>query len=204
PDGIIPENMQDPRTRPGGRIKEAWPDAPVPDGAIFPAGASGEWDALFLPRTDGLSHDFRSRRRIDPLVITGLARDSETDQVNVTVAYRAGPGRWVPVTVPRERIADAQQVVALAGDGFPVTSTSARDVVDYRHRSEETTRAVLPVTRSTSRTGWHDDLSQFVVGRETLARPGVTDLVRFVGVDDGATRLAGGFRQSGSLDEWRH
>src|SRR5262249_19058005 len=25
PDGIIPENMQDPRTRPGGRIKEAWP-----------------------------------------------------------------------------------------------------------------------------------------------------------------------------------
>lgn len=93
------------------------------------------------------------------------------------------------VVVNRAEGVNARKLVAYTDTGLPVTSTTAREVVDYLSALEAEND--LPTERSTARLGWTGD-GRFVAGADCDHTNVVTD-----GID------LSGYTTAGNLDGWR-
>jgi hypothetical protein len=118
------------------------------------------------------------------------------DAVALDVAWRYR-GAWRSAVIDRARIADARGLVGLAGQGFPITSASAGDVVRYLAAFESANRDYLPKILASRACGWCDDGRSFLWGTTAIG----TDTR--LQVDAGTASYARHFRAAGTLDGWR-
>src|SRR5439155_6088073 len=151
------------------RVLDAVPDAPVRADAIVPAGyrlTSGGVSAVSGNTTDrALCLPVVSA----PLLIAGRLKDVGDGTESVRLAWPRD-GRWQHHTVSRVVIANACQIVELAGVGVPVTSTTASDVVRYLAAYEQTNLGHLPRARIAKQMGWQGERGDlgFLWGRSLI------------------------------------
>lgn len=92
-----------------------------------------------------------------PIVVTSRAVDIDGGETQWEVAWPAHDGTWTRRWVERSILADARRIVQLAAMDAPVDSACARDVVVWLGDWEAMHRPLLPMVRSSSRTGWIRD-----------------------------------------------
>lgn len=126
-----------------------WPDYPVPSGwQASPTGIEKleqQGDAVFPVAVAS-----------DPIVVTGVRVDVGTGHESLVLGWRRH-GAWRRLAVPREQARDARALVALAGQGIPVSSVTSRSLVSWVDACEAAAGDALPRTTCTTRTGWHDN-----------------------------------------------
>lgn len=110
--------------------------------------------------------------------------------------------KWNMRNVPRAQIANANEIHKLAKHGFPVTTTTAKYLVEYLADFERLNLAQLPVQIASPQLGWvGTDI--FLWGAQALCPDGTNGhSVIFQSNSEGEQQLADAFRAQGSLDEW--
>ncbi len=88
-----------------------------------------------------------------PILITRTFRNVVERTVSLELAWRAN-SRWNSRAVDRGVALNARKLVELASHGFPVSSGTAGELVDYLHDLEAANRRQLPCVRVSSRLGW--------------------------------------------------
>ena len=134
-------------------------------------------------------------------------------------------GRWVRRIIPRERGAEARSAVKEARFDMPVTSTTAKAIVDFLAAFEAANMDSLPRGRVSRRMGWQGEkgelgflwgrtLIRYAEGQENPWAAGSVDeadpetwpddVVLFhADSDDGISQLADGYRTGGTYEGWR-
>lgn len=109
---------------------------------------------------------------------------------------------WNVRNVPRAQIANANEIHKLAKHGFPVTTTTAKYLVEYLADFERLNLVHLPVQIASTQLGWvGKDI--FLWGAQALCPDGTNGhSVIFQSNSEGEQQLADAFRAQGSLDEW--
>ena len=191
-------------------VSETMPDAPMADQLLVPAYYDIQDDGVFLLKADQhVTAGFQEVEELilpDPVLITGRARQQSDGEEFVELCWRRDHA-WRRLTVSRGDMASSRQIVALARHGFPVTSRTAGDVVEYLAAFESANLSNLPETRLTAHLGWHDvkGNSCFLLGRDVLAAKATDDrfTITFRGADAGDEQIIEGFSKAGSFEAWR-
>ena len=127
-----------------------------------------------------------------PVILTKRLKNIETSQERVELAFYRDQ-RWHHVIANRATIFDRRGIVQLANRGLPVSSETARLLVQYLFDFERVNLDKLPLVKSVSHMGWAG--KNFLPGAEG-------DIVLDVD-DDGSSSVVSGYSASGSFDEWR-
>jgi hypothetical protein len=138
-----------------------------------------------------------------PLFIVGASVSPATGEHFVDVAWPSPSGqRETRRTVPRTTIANARELVTLAGAGAPVDSLNAGAMVGYLSRLEAENAALLAPRVRLNCMGWADldgDRRAFVVGTDALG-PDAGSVE--VCPADGAGEHLQGWRPRGTPEGW--
>ncbi len=192
-------------------VSETMPDAPMADQLLVPAYYDIQDDGVFLLKADQhVTAGFQEVEELilpDPVLITGRARQQADGEEFVELCWRRDHA-WRRLTVSRGDVASSRQIVALARHGFPVTSRTAGDVVEYLAAFESANLSNLPEIRLTARLGWHEvnGHSCFLLGRNVFAAEATVDslsITTFRGADAGDEQIIEGFSKAGSFEAWR-
>ena len=126
------------------------PDAPVSSAHLVPSG----WE--LGPKGVTSVPDSGSPKRVAPAPIVVTRRDVDVASGDhaVTLAWK-NLDEWQTVRAPRAQVATARAIVELAGNGLPVTSSTAGKLVDWIARYEAVNRKSLSPLPVSSRVGWH-------------------------------------------------
>jgi putative DNA primase/helicase len=128
---------------------EDWPDYPVPVGyeasprGIVRLERQGEAVVPVL-----VSHE--------PIYVVGVRIDVGTGHERLELGFRRH-GQWRRLVVDRELAGDARALVALRGQGVPVSSVTSRGLVAWLDACEAMAPE-LPRSQCTTRTGWHGNV----------------------------------------------
>ena len=145
-----------------------------------------------------------------PLLIDARYRDLHEGTERVRLRWLRDH-QWRTVTVDRREIADARTIVQLADVGIPVTSSTARQLVDYLAAFEQVNLAVLAPSLISRQLGWqgaHGRLG-FLWGETLITEEGIilgsdsAAQVSFQSSDAGEKQSAQAFQSSGTFDGWR-
>ncbi|GMU24913.1 MAG: hypothetical protein AMXMBFR13_49840 [Phycisphaerae bacterium] len=135
-----------------------------------------------------------------PVLITGRYRDRGDGSESLELCYPRD-GQWKRIQVKREIVASTGKIVALAADGLPVTSSTAKAQVEYLAAFEAANIDLLPPTVVSNQFGWHGP--SFLIGSQCVqTEHRSTNPVIFRGNDVGEDRLVAAYRPAGSLDQW--
>lgn len=202
-------------------VREALPDAPVPENVVVPAG----WELS----PEGLSRcmvneNNEAERQIvipSPVVIEGRLVDVAEGTESTRLAWQRD-GKWQQHTTDRATIANTRTIVALAGVGLPVTSLSAGHLVKFLGDFEAQNLTTIPRAHVSRQMGWQGKGGKikFLWGRtllcadtDEMAAIDVNDFppenwredwISFRGADSGDDQLVDGFRAEGSLEKSIH
>lgn len=91
-----------------------------------------------------------------PIIITQRLTNKDTSKERVQITWKK-EGRVRAQVVPRGVVASASKIVALADCGVPVTSETAKALVNYFDDLEQLNGDIIPETVSTSKYGWYGD-----------------------------------------------
>lgn len=187
---------QDTGPQPLTRVLDIWAQAPADSRCVLPAGYIAGQSGLFQQRWVG--EELRSDL-VAPcagLVLSDKMLDIETGAESIALAWSYGEG-WQSTTLARHVALDSRGIVTAAGLGAPVTSNTARAVVNYVAAYEAANRSYIPVRRSSAHLGWVGD--GYLWG-DTYLGPG--DPVVFRPLDAGERQFAGLCVASGTMDGW--
>jgi uncharacterized protein (DUF927 family) len=134
----------------------------------------------------------------EPVIMTGILTDVGSNRESVEIAA-FHYGRWITEIVQRGIIANQKEIITLANNGFPVTSSNAKLMVNYLHVFEHANRAILPKTMVTKTLGWQPGFTSFSWGNSIIPS---SKHIKFKGEDDGEERFATGLCKKGEYDEW--
>jgi putative DNA primase/helicase len=194
------------------RVIDALPGAPVCESAIVPSGYS-------IYYKDGVKNSKRITVTPSPVLITGRLVSIETKaEVMILSYYR--DSKWQSITIERETIAAARSIVDLAKYGVPVTSNTAKYLVQYLADYEHANIDSLPKARVTNTLGWQSGMDSFLLGNQYIGLDSQTgnvvegvynnkppnewegDIILFHPEYDGNRQLASGFHEKGDINEW--
>lgn len=181
-----------PALTPKGILASLGYDSPVP--LAIPPGYTLDEDGRVWFRPDPDDRELAVEVLAEPVVIVASVMLADGDSVSLDLAWRYR-GSWRRAVVDRRVVADARAIVALAGQGFPVTSTSASDVVRYLAGYEAANREWLPLSRASRSIGWVGS-SSFLWGPVALGEP-----VR-LHADEGTSSHARAYTDRGTLGGW--
>jgi hypothetical protein len=193
-------------------VREYLPSAPVTPEAIVPWGWAVNEDGVM--RTEGKEP---LTVALAPVVIT----ERFTDVVEGIEALKLAwyrDDQWQSRVVDRNTIANAHLLNDLAAFGVPVTSNTARALVQYLAEYEADNLATLPRAKVSPKMGWlgTQGADGFLWGcrliRHTPPRTqendtsgsarAVAETVAFRGADQGDEQLAAGYREAGTYEGW--
>lgn len=126
--------------------------------------------------------------------ITGSSIDTTTGERHADVAWHDDRGAYVTRSVARVTIADSRALVSLAGTGAPVSSVTARAVVEWLTACEVANPAD-PV-KACKAFGWTDEGRAFLWGAASLGSE-----VK-LHADEGTAYHARPYRAGGTLTGW--
>lgn len=199
------------------------PDAPVSDELIVPPGWKLTRGGVAIQKIRNTQYG----EEVDyipvapsPIMITGRLKNIADGTESVRLSWLRD-GQWQSHTAERAQVANSKSLVDLANIGFPVTSTKAKQIVDYMADFEAANIEHIPRANVTKQMGWQGDGGSlgFLWGRTLLRANGdqaVTsvnleeispdewrdDWIAYRGTDEGDEQLADGFHAEGSMDEW--
>lgn len=204
---------------PPTKLLEQVPDAPVSDSFVVPPGYYCAIDAIYKlphPKPGQLpKNPDECVRRIDklictaPVVISKRYINLSTGLEHLELRWHRS-NEWCQLTVQRNEVADSTKIVALANRGFPVSSTTARELVGYIYLFESYNLAHIPIDFITSTLGWQeiDGNLCFLLGRNYLIQSKAAESVedgsnpavklKFEGDDAGDVQLAKSMVRKGS------
>lgn len=136
----------------------------------------------------------KERIALEPVVLTGVTRDLETDALRWDLAWR-WRGRWWKRSVERDVALDGRRLQRLAEYGLPVHSDNASKMVRYLAVLEATNLPLVQERATTGRLGWLSP-RVFQLGEQCLGSD--TVLV----ADGGLKDLAGGWKERGEWKAW--
>jgi hypothetical protein len=203
-------------------VKAVLPDAPVSDQSVVPQGwgLHGEQGLGRLTDPSGnVGSKFWIPVAPSPVLINGRLKDVDDGSESVRVTW-VRDGQWQEQTVDRVVVADKRSIVSLASSGMPITSESAKPVVEYLAVYEAWNILNIPKAHVSSHLSWqgsHGD-KDFLWGR-TLQRPDGSqaadvdvdslspedwreDWIAFKGADIGDEQIADGYRSGGTYAGW--
>lgn len=181
------------------QVKEKVPDAPVPEGLVFPPKYMiNEYGEIVFEGDKFIEYVCPV-----PLFISRRIRDLEEETTRVELLYRI-KGEWYRLTVPKSIIADSRKIIQLADCDVPVSSSNSRLIVRYLQEFEVYNLDVLPTAESVRSLGWHDWRGKkvFVWGNQVIAPDGeeVPLLVEADGV--GEKQFLDAFQRGGTWEGW--
>lgn len=155
----------------------------------------------------------RTRAAYAPMVIKSRLKDLDDGSEHTELAWKWPHEKaWTTQIVERRTCLESASIMALAANGGPVDSATAKGATRYLASFEALNRARIPERRTTSHMGWqgHPDAQGypsvdhgFMWGRELVAVNGRGgQAVEFRGLGPGDDRSAGGFREAGDLHNW--
>ncbi|PZN00788.1 MAG: hypothetical protein DIU76_12055, partial [Bacillota bacterium] len=184
----------------GGLIKEALPDAPIPEGLRLPKD--------YVLRANGKIERVEPRWLVPVSIIPMFIvrriehHDTEGDQHYRELVYRVN-GRWSSVVVPSGMLADGRKILKLADMGVPVADHVGKALARYFYEFEQRNVEHLPTTTRISRMGWREwnGKTVFVWGPYTLGIP--KDEAPEVAVDSpGEQQLLDALQPGGTWEGW--
>lgn len=204
------------------KVSDELPNAPTPFETEIPCG--------WMLNENGVGREKRSTDAYgephititpvspEPIVITARLEDI-TDGTQALRVSWFQDGKWKSYMTDRSIVANARKLVDLAGFGFPVTSSSASQLVDYLAEFEAVNKPFLPRMQVSRQMGWQDGAKKgFLWGRTLIQTTGImenpldiertnpdtwnSNLIAFRGRDTGDEQFADGFRSEGSYEEW--
>lgn len=207
-DFLLPAGEPVAETRP---VKEYLPTAPVSDDAIVPPGWSISPNGISRGSSTIVGEIAPA-----PVVLTARVVDANTHAEKIRLSWLRD-GQWRHAVVDRACIADTRQVISLANFGVPVTSNSAKDLVEYLAAYESWNLDLLPRVEVTTTMGWQGDggADGFVAGQLHITAHEIRDcsaldsvsplewpsgLIRYHGETDGEQQIARAYHQHGTLD----
>jgi hypothetical protein len=100
-------------------------------------------------------------------LITGRTKDVDTGAEGMRLSWTRGNG-WRHRVVDRRAIANSRLLVELAEFGFPITSTTAKEMVDYLAKLESQNLPSLHLAQTVAHLGWQTavNTTDFLLGRE--------------------------------------
>lgn len=176
--------------------REPLPD-PLPAGYRIPSGWMVSRRGVYAVQVSEQHGEVARHVSEGPLYVTGRLVDADTGAHQLQLAWYGDHGEWVERVVARRTAADARGLVDLAGDGAPVTSQNAGDLVRYIAASAATNARVLPGRLSLGRCGWAD--GGFMLGDEWI---GDQRQPRVFHAEAGLAQIAAGFTVGGEWDGW--
>lgn len=138
-----------------------------------------------------------------PVVISGKTFSVDDKIYKLALSYLKTDGKWKSIPdVSAAVIANKNKIVDLAEIGLPVTSTTAKELVDFIDAYYALNENNLPLTYSVSRCGWHE-----IGGQEFFVDPRRKcviddDKAVKVEVDSARSAFANHLKQAGSFNEW--
>lgn len=133
-----------------GRIPKGWEVLPS---GIYRESLTAQQSALTVSPDD--EQTARGVRVLPAaLVIESVLRDYDTGTVRWALAWRSHTGWRRVQPLSQGEVAQARTVVKLADFGVPVTSNTAREVVDWLAAYYDWNRRDIPTRVSTDRLGW--------------------------------------------------
>ena len=139
--------------------------------------------------------DLDERIALEPIVMTGVTRDLETDALRWDLAWR-WRDRWWKRSVERHHGLDARRLLALAEYGLPVHSDNSARVVRYLADLEAANLPLIEERATTGRCGWLAD-RVFQLGEACHG----SDCVLVA--DGGLRDLSHGWTIAGTWEGWR-
>lgn len=192
-------------------------DAPVA-GLVIPANYQLTPDALIYSTVDEESNQVKKVTVCNaPVLLTGRTVDIDSGTEGVRVSWKRGGAGWRHRIVDRGVMADSRRIVALADQGFPVTSNNSKEIIRYADAFEALNYQRLPESKTTSHLGWQgrDREAGFLIGRTLIQPDGTTadatmsdtELaaapIAFRTAIQGADEILSGYHSAGTLDAWR-
>ncbi len=92
-----------------------------------------------------------------PILPVERLENVETGEEQIVIAFKRNHV-WKEVTVAKDVIATASKIVSLAKYGLSVTSENAKYLVKYINDVEALNSEEIPIKRSSSKLGWHDEI----------------------------------------------
>ncbi len=198
-------------------VKSLIPDAPLKENIIFPHGYEYSSEA-------GISTTKQQGKgmitvTVSPvmIVITGRMENIKHETESLEIGWLRD-GEWELKIIDRETVAKHSTITELAKYGCPVTSTTAKYLVDYLAKFEYLNLHRFPRLRVTDILGWQKDKVAFLWGYNLIRADGSIvntletnillkensskDLVVFRGNDVGDNQIARAFYARGSYEEW--
>lgn len=193
--------------------------APV-DGHVVPHGywLHGKGTGLWKSTPQGTKYPTIEAA---PIVVTATDEDIETGIQRVRIAWRhRGRKTWTARWIPRQDALSKRGLERWIGNGFPVTSESAAQLVGYIRAYMAQNADKLPHLRTTSALGWQGRRGElgFMAGRRHIVEGGgykwvdlddpktwLDDHIAFRAAesDAGGEQIADAIRDGGNFDAWR-
>ena len=138
-----------------------------------------------------------------PVLIKEKAFDVDDENYKLILSYKNEEGEWRQL--PAQEVAtvsDKNKIVALSNKGLPVTSTTAKLLVDYLDAFRKENERNFPLSYTVGRGGWYE-----FGGQPIFVDPRRSNVVTHDGkkisvvVDD--STFAKALRCKGSLEEWK-
>lgn len=185
-------------------IQETLEDAPTSEGVVVPAGWEVNRDGIYRCSAEGSLLVIRS-----PVLITERHIDTNRKTELLTLAWYRD-SQWRTRVVDRGAIASSRTIVdELAPYGIPVTTNTAKDLIQFLDEFEAENLETLPVTRVSHRLGWQGEGgeaafllgSRLIIGESADSEAG--NGVKFRGADEGDEQIAEGFHGQGTFAAWK-
>jgi putative DNA primase/helicase len=197
-------------TTPLRSVRSYLPDAPVGENILIPPG----WDISRngVLKTSATTDEKKIVARV-PVLIKRKFTDIADDTGDIEVVWWEG-GKWKPRIVTRQEISDTKLIVGLSAHKFPVTSVTARLMVDYLDSFRAHNDTFLPDDMVTHEMGWQGKGGKygFMFGKKLLtiskgekvstSRGTAPSVIQFKGLDNEQNRIASGFCKKGDLKGW--
>lgn len=178
-------------------LRQRLPDAPCPENAIAPIG----WDVSDAGVTKETDKGAVVVSPV-PVVIEKVQRRIEDGQEAWTVAWLDPVKKtWRRVAEGREVFASRNAIVNLAGNGLPVTTTTAVSLVDYLSAFQHANAPHVRVSDAIGHCGWAGD-DRFVLGKTSLTATDAST-IEFFAESAGEAQFVVCYAASGDEAEWK-
>ena len=204
------------------KVKQVISDAPVQDDIVIPLG----WELSHQSglekvnwKNDNRDNSFQNRVQVSstPILITGRMVNALSGTEVVKLAWYRD-GKWKQHIADRKLIATAKTITDLADVGVPVTSSTAKDLVEFLYAFEAANIDNLPKAKVSDFLGWQNDKIGFLLGDKLFKGAGPEersidlsetppdewkeDSIAFRPADEGNQQIAKSFCSKGTYEAW--
>jgi len=191
------------------KVKSIISDAPIHDGCVLPFNFTFTGKEEIKYEGPGKRHGNIACQY--PIFIKDIRKNQSEQLEYVTLTWLKN-SKWEEHTDEKKVIAQAKLIADLSSKGIPVTSNNSSDLVEYLYRYECDNSKLIPVLSVTSKLGWTEGMTGFLLGKEYITDEVNSDpsgncntqlpQVTFKGKDIGDTDIAAGFKTHGDYSQW--